>query len=77
MAGPGCGAACDFGPDLPYIRARSVFRDLVLGWDALPDNVPPVRFVAKNMRLDLRLIAEMIPEGARVLDIGLDMLRDA
>ena len=36
----------------------------------MPDNVPPVRFVAKNMRLDLRLIAEMIPEGARVLDIG-------
>ncbi len=41
-----------------------------LGWNALPDNVPPVRFVAKNMRLDLRLIAEMIPEDARVLDIG-------
>ena len=36
----------------------------------MPDNVPPVRFVAKNMRLDLRLIAEMIPEDARVLDIG-------
>lgn len=32
--------------------------------------MPPVRFVAKNMRLDLRLIAEMIPEDARVLDIG-------
>jgi methionine biosynthesis protein MetW len=30
----------------------------------------PVRYVAKNMRLDLRLIAEMIPERARVLDIG-------
>jgi methionine biosynthesis protein MetW len=30
----------------------------------------PVRYVAKNMRLDLRLIAEMIPDGARVLDIG-------
>ena len=30
----------------------------------------PVRYVAKNMRLDLRLIAEMIPRGARVLDIG-------
>ncbi|SFK20706.1 methionine biosynthesis protein MetW [Falsiroseomonas stagni DSM 19981] len=29
-----------------------------------------VRFVAKNMRLDLRLIAEMIQPGARVLDIG-------
>ena len=30
----------------------------------------PVRYVAKNMRLDLRLIAEMIPDGAKVLDIG-------
>jgi methionine biosynthesis protein MetW len=30
----------------------------------------PVRFVAKNMRVDLRLIAEMIAPGARVLDIG-------
>ena len=29
-----------------------------------------VRFVAKNMRLDLRLIAEMIAPGSRVLDIG-------
>ena len=29
-----------------------------------------VRSVAKNMRLDLRLIAEMIQPGARVLDIG-------
>jgi methionine biosynthesis protein MetW len=29
-----------------------------------------VRYVAKNMRLDLRLIAEMIAPGARVLDIG-------
>lgn len=29
-----------------------------------------VRYVAKNMRLDLRLIAEMIPPGAKVLDIG-------
>jgi 2-polyprenyl-3-methyl-5-hydroxy-6-metoxy-1,4-benzoquinol methylase len=29
-----------------------------------------VRYVAKNMRLDLRLIAEMIPAGAKVLDIG-------
>jgi methionine biosynthesis protein MetW len=31
---------------------------------------PPIRYVAKNMRLDLRLIAEMIPDGATVLDIG-------
>jgi methionine biosynthesis protein MetW len=30
----------------------------------------PVRYVAKNMRLDLALIAEMIAPGARVLDIG-------
>ncbi len=30
----------------------------------------PVRYVAKNMRLDLRLIAEMIPARAKVLDIG-------
>lgn len=30
----------------------------------------PVRFVAKNMRLDLRLIAAMIAPGTRVLDIG-------
>jgi methionine biosynthesis protein MetW len=29
-----------------------------------------IRYVAKNMRLDLRLIAEMIPEGVRLLDIG-------
>ena len=30
----------------------------------------PVRYVAKNMRLDLRLIAEMVQPGTRVLDIG-------
>ena len=30
----------------------------------------PVRFVAKNMRLDLALIAGMIEPGSRVLDIG-------
>lgn len=35
--------------------------------DAQPE---PVRYVAKNMRLDLRLIAEMIEPGTRVLDIG-------
>jgi methionine biosynthesis protein MetW len=29
-----------------------------------------VRFVAKNMRLDLRLMSEMIARGSRVLDIG-------
>jgi methionine biosynthesis protein MetW len=33
-------------------------------------NHDPVRFVAKNMRLDLRLIAETVAPGARVLDIG-------
>ena len=33
---------------------------------------PPlgIRYVAKNMRLDLRLIAGMIAPNARVLDIG-------
>jgi len=30
----------------------------------------PVQFVAKNMRLDLRLMAGMIEPGSRVLDIG-------
>jgi methionine biosynthesis protein MetW len=35
----------------------------------MPDT-PPVRYVAKNMRLDLRLIAEMIEPGTRLLDIG-------
>ena len=30
----------------------------------------PVQYVAKNMRLDLRLIAEMIAPVTRVLDIG-------
>ena len=30
----------------------------------------PVQFVAKNMRLDLRMIAGMIQPGSRVLDIG-------
>ena len=30
----------------------------------------PVRFVAKNMRLDLALIADIITPGSRVLDIG-------
>ena len=30
----------------------------------------PVQFVAKNMRLDLRLMSEMIAVGSRVLDIG-------
>ena len=36
------------------------------------DATPPagVRYVAKNMRVDLRLIAEMIASGTRVLDIG-------
>jgi methionine biosynthesis protein MetW len=30
----------------------------------------PVQFVAKNMRVDLRLIAGMVAERSRVLDIG-------
>ena len=34
------------------------------------NDAAPVRYVAKNMRLDLRLIAEMIAPGSRVLDIG-------
>ena len=36
----------------------------------MSENPEPVRYVAKNMRLDLRLIAEMIAPGSRVLDIG-------
>src|SRR5512146_2056420 len=36
----------------------------------MPDAPPDIRFVAKNMRLDLRLIAAMVAPGARVLDIG-------
>lgn len=36
----------------------------------MPEAPTDIRYVAKNMRLDLRLIAEMIPRGARVLDIG-------
>ena len=30
----------------------------------------PIRFIAKNMRVDLRLISGMIAPGTRVLDIG-------
>ena len=36
----------------------------------MPDAPQEIRYVAKNMRLDLRLIAEMVAPGARVLDIG-------
>ena len=36
----------------------------------MPEAAGEIRFVAKNMRLDLRLIAEMVEPGARVLDIG-------
>ena len=36
----------------------------------MSDTAAPVRYVAKNMRLDLRLIAEMIAPGSTVLDIG-------
>ncbi len=32
--------------------------------------VPGVRYVAKNMRVDLELIASMVAPGTRVLDIG-------
>ncbi len=31
---------------------------------------PPVQYVAKNMRLDLQLMSEMIAPNSRVLDIG-------
>ncbi len=34
------------------------------------NRLPPVQYVAKNMRLDLRLMSEMIAPGSRVLDIG-------
>jgi methionine biosynthesis protein MetW len=34
------------------------------------NDMTPVRHVAKNMRVDLRLMAEMIKPGTRVLDIG-------
>jgi len=42
------------------------------GHDGAAMTVPvaPVRFVAKNMRLDQTLIADMIAPGSRVLDIG-------
>lgn len=36
----------------------------------MPEAPSDIRYVAKNMRLDLRLIADMIAPGARVLDIG-------
>jgi methionine biosynthesis protein MetW len=36
----------------------------------MPDTHAPIQYVAKNMRLDLRLIAEMVTPGAKVLDIG-------
>ena len=36
----------------------------------MTETVDGVQYVAKNMRLDLRLIAEMIEPGSRVLDIG-------
>jgi len=39
------------------------------GWDEM-NNEAPVRFVAKNMRVDLHLIGDMIAPGTRVLDIG-------
>ena len=32
----------------------------------MPEAPPDIRYVAKNMRLDLRLIADMIEPGARV-----------
>lgn len=37
---------------------------------AMPDAPADIQYVAKNMRLDLRLIADMVAPGTRVLDIG-------
>ncbi len=37
---------------------------------SIPRHRETIRYVAKNMRVDLRLIAEMIAPGSRVLDIG-------
>ena len=34
------------------------------------NHVAPVQLVSKNMRVDLRLIAGMVAERTRVLDIG-------
>ncbi len=36
----------------------------------MPEAPAPIRHVAKNLRVDLRLIAEMVEPNARVLDIG-------
>lgn len=36
----------------------------------MPDAPADIQYVAKNMRLDLRLIADMVAPGTRVLDIG-------
>jgi len=36
----------------------------------MPEAPSDIRYVAKNMRLDLRLIADMIAPNSRVLDIG-------
>jgi methionine biosynthesis protein MetW len=38
--------------------------------NAMPDTHAATRFVAKNMRVELRLIADMVAKGATVLDIG-------
>jgi len=34
------------------------------------NRIAPIQYVAKNMRVDLHLIASMVGENARVLDIG-------
>src|ERR1700746_2370907 len=52
-------------PAVPSMRGFPDGRAGVMDGDA-----GQVRYVAKNMRLDLRLIAEMIAPGSRVLDIG-------
>ena len=40
------------------------------GWQGERREARPIRYVAKNMRLDLQLIAGLIEPGSRVLDIG-------
>ena len=34
------------------------------------NQIEPIRLIGKNLRVDLRLIADMIAPGTRVLDIG-------
>jgi methionine biosynthesis protein MetW len=61
------------------LPASPVFPLPIMPTTPRPQDPPPLRtrvadgsvqYVAKNMRLDLSLIAGMIPDGVRVLDIG-------